>query len=530
MEANIVSPRELGCPHDTWRVSQYNAYLVSKRMMDRGGGTIFLEAPTGTGKSMIATALGYHEPILVCTHTLSLLSQYENVYGFSVIRGRQEYSCVNSKRISRWKRRYGVTPLASDCHYEPMHSCSSSDNCPYLLAKHEALSARLAACTYRYIGVSALMKERAGNIVLDEAHDAAEELVRFNTFEVSFERIRDLELPIFPIPTYGPDGKGDVITDITRDNIQKWINTCMWNLTFASTQDDKAGTIARRTARRFTRMLEDLHTTDWFLEVAHDRVILRALDAVKIANQVFAKKRTKLLMSATIGDPAPLAHALGISDYEFHTFPHPVPPQFRMIKDLRLPRMTRENLTQNPHYPYEQVQSLWAWIQNFPPEWRGVILTTSYRKIEVLHRCLESLTQTPPLGRRLIVQHAGEKVNTVVNRFITDKQPGDVMIGTIQGMGSGIDLYGDLARWIVIAGVPFPVPTDRYEIARRRKTGMKYERWLVYSQVVQACGRISRAEQENGSWLPNYAALADGSATTKIAMKYLAPWFREAIV
>lgn len=528
---NTPQPADLGVPHQSWRPNQFAMYQKVADLDKRGGGFIFGELGTGSGKSAVACAMGHQTPVLVVCHTLALLSQYETRYGFSVIRGRQEYLCVNSKKISRWKRKYRITPLASDCHFEPMHKCPASDNCPYLLAKHEALSARLAACTYRYIGVSALMRLRAGNIVLDEAHDAAEELVRFNTFEVSFERIRDLKLPIFPIPTYGPDGKGDVITDTTRNNIQAWINTCMWNLTFASTRDDKAGTIARRTARRFTRMLEDLYTTDWFLEVAHDRVILRALDAIKIANKVFAHKHTKLLMSATIGDPAPLASALGILDYEFHTFPHPVPPQFRMIKDLRLPRMTKENLTQNPQYPYEQVQSLWAWIQNFPPEWRGVILTTSYRKIEVLHRCLESLAQTPPLVRRLIVQHAGEKVNTVVNQFITDKRPGDIMIGTIQGMGSGIDLYGDLARWIVIAGVPFPVPTDRYEIARRCKTGLEYERWLVYSQVVQACGRISRAEQDgNGSWLPNYAALADGSAITKTALRYYGNWFKEALV
>ena len=48
---------------------------------------------------------------------------------------------------------------------------------------------------------------------------------------------------------------------------------------------------------------------------------------------------------------------------------------------------------------------------------------------------------------------------------------------------------------------------------------------------MQAAGRCSRGEKDEfDDWLPNYVALADGSATTKTAMKYYGDWFKKSFI
>jgi Rad3-related DNA helicase len=231
-------------------------------------------------------------------------------------------------------------------------------------------------------------------------------------------------------------------------------------------------------------------------------------------------------MSATIGNPAPLAHMLGIDDYKFSTFEHPVPAQYRPVFDLKFPRMSKRVLHENPKFYEIQSKGIQKWIQQFPPNWRGVILTSSYYKIKKIMEFM------PENERRFIVQGQGQRVNDITTKFITDVRPGDIMVGTIQGMGSGLNLKGDLARWLVIASVANINPTDEYMKVRRHKFGGRtYEDWITYNAIVQAAGRISRGTRdENGEYITNYVALADGKATVNRAMAMYSDWFKEAIV
>lgn len=529
-----TSPHDYGVPHDSWRPNQYAFYKNISQVIQSGGGFVIAEAGTGSGKSAISTAMGHDDDVLVVCHTLALLSQYEALYNFSVIRGRQEYPCVLPQKVAAWQSTYQLIPTAADCHFSPMHKCQQSNECPYLVAKHRALSARRAACTYRYIGVSQLMKERTGNIVLDEAHDAAEELIRFNEFVCTAQTIKKYSLQQFPIPTYGPAGKGAALTGDGKAKVATWLTNCIAQLQSDSDAvgDDMEETKRLRVHSRFQRMLESLYTTEWFLQVKSREVSLKALDAASVARQVFAHKSTKLLMSATIGDPELLAKALGIHSYKFLSFPHPVPATHRSIKQLDVDRMTARNLKERPRLYKEQADTIWNWIMQMSPSWRGVILTTSYKKIEELYHHFIIPSSIVPNKRRVLIQRKGMKVGELVKRYIDSPEPGDIMIGTIQGWGSGLDLRGELARWIVIAGVPHVNPTDEYAKARRQLDGgIAYQYWVTYNAVMQACGRCSRGEKdEYGDWLPNYAALADGSAVTKTAMKYYSSWFLEAMI
>ncbi len=527
------SPRKYGVDHETWRPNQYELF---KQIQDAEGKVIIGELGTGSGKSAIAAAMGHDHNVLVVVHTLGLLDQYHDLYNFSIIKGRQEYPCVLDEKVDAWQSMYKLEPTAADCHFSPMFKCPVAHECPYLIAKHTALNARRAACTYRYLGVSRLMKERPGHIVFDEAHDAAEELIRFNEFAYLNTTLNKYNLPKFPFSIaskYGNISKGATLTAADKVKVATWLTTCATILYIGKEEDDKEATKQRKMHDRFMRMSESLYSVEWFLQIKPYEVSLKALNAEAIVRQVFAGKRTKLLMSATIGDPKPLADALGIHKYKFLTFDHPVPVSYRSIKKLDVERMTQRNLRERPGLYKAQALKIWEWIMQMPPSWRGIILTTSYKKIEELYRHILVPSSIVPHPRRVLRQQKGQKVSQLVENFITDVRPGDIMIGTIQGWGSGLDLRGELARWIVIAGVPHTNPTDQYMKARREiEGGQAYQKWVTFNQVMQACGRVSRGEIDEltDDWLPNYAALADGSALSPLAIKNYGQWFLDAMI
>lgn len=522
---NSISPHDLGVNHNEWRPNQYEAYKTVNDLNSNGGGFIFASMPTGTGKSAIATALGYDNDVLVICHTLALLEQYRDNYDFDIVKGRQEYPCVLTKKVDIWQKKFKTTPTAADCHFDPMHKCPVAQQCPYIIAKDTATNSQKAACTYRYVGVSRPMQDRTGILVMDEAHDAVEELIKMNEFVITFKTIRRLRMPPFHLWEFGKDNKGAVMSDNTIIATQAWLRL---GLKQAKTDQYSRDV---KTIQRLGRFKNRLDENKWFLKIKKDRILFRALDAKSVAQRVFQSKSTVLLMSATIGDPKPLAKSLGIEKYDTLSTPHPILKKYRRVHDLGMPSLSARNLKQYPEYYRLQAEAIWAWINKFPPSWRGLIVTTSFKKIKELKRHLGKINSKTMIKRRLIVQENGERPKEMVQRFLNDRENGDIAIGTIQGWGTGLDLQGQIARWIVIAGVPHQNPTDEYAKARRRiEGGIKYQLWVTYNAVPQAAGRVSRGMlDENGDPFSNFAALADGSAMTKTALKYYPLWFRDAI-
>jgi len=271
-------------------------------------------------------------------------------------------------------------------------------------------------------------------------------------------------------------------------------------------------------------------TPEWFLDVGPNAVrgrpglILRPLDARSIARPLWSNKELVVLMSATIGDPGPLAQELGIESFDTHSAPHLIPSEKRPVDIVFTKRMTKRNRDAHPGLYKAQALAISHWINSLPPEWRGIVLTTSYHKIDQLREHLR-------LGGRLWRPGKGMGLTERIDAFKESDTPGLVHVDTIQGWGHGLDLRGDMGRFVVVAGVPFYNPSDPYDRARMsRKGGMKYQRWLAYNAIMQATGRVTRGiRDDDGEYYLNRAALADGSAITASAMRYYSEWFREAM-
>lgn len=539
-----LPPSNFGLTHSTWRPNQFEALKFVSDINDSDGGFVVSELPTGSGKTAIATALSKDNQVTALVQNLGLLTQYQDLYGFDIVKGKPSYNCVLKSKVDTWRQIHGMIPTAADCHFSDMNNCPVAESCPYIIARNRALTSTRMACTYKYASLSDAVQKRGGVLVLDEAHTSVEEIIGMSQYTVTDEMRKKYDFPDFPLVDYGTNGMGDILDQPGRDKLMAWVGEAIGKVATVTLFDMMTPNGSK--LKRICEMLDHINVlllsnedifyrcciienNDWrgySRKQSSMEMTIRAMQADKLARELFASKQTVLMMSATIGNPQPLAFELGINDYKFQTYPHPVPAEFRPIYDLGLPKMTKKSIDQNPALYKLQSDAIFRFIQKLNPDWRGVVLSTSNYKISLLKRFLGEKMQS-----RIFQPDKDLGVSERIAAFNKDKRKGLILVDTIQGVGTGVDFSYDKARFMVVAGVPFFNPGDRYDKLRmERPNGWKYALWVAHSATEQACGRVSRGEKEqDGSWMENDAALADGSCIDPVAMRQYSPWFRDAI-
>jgi Rad3-related DNA helicase len=530
----IGNPRKHGLPHDFWREEQRDAFEKCLNVAKDGGGNVVIEAPVGVGKSGIATALGSTDYTTVVVSNHGLIDQYSRKYGFSPIYGRQEYPCVLNEKVNEWKSKYDLKPTAADCHYENMNDCPMAYLCPYIEAKNRAIQARRMVCTYKYAALAEAVQNRPGILVMDEAHNAVEDLLDVAASQITDAERREYNFDPFPLPQYGLNGKGDVLDQQSRLVVIDWITKQISKIAVVDLFDQLSPTASRNT-KMVNRLQDCLYTLssmsevfyycnidqseDWRVFRKHKPQItmeLKSLDVKRIVHKIRGEKTMSVFMSATIGTPHPLMYSLGADTWTFLTYKHPTPIDKRPIYDLGVEKMTRGNIDNNPSLYKFQANAIYKFVQSLDPSWRGIILTTSNYKVTTLRKMLFEMF----MGRIWFPDPEWGLLERIIS------------VDTIQGWGSGISLDGDLARFAVVAGVPFMNPSDRFSAIRMSsETGKRYGWWKPYSDVAQSTGRVTRGEKDDkGNYIQNVSALADGSATTAQARASYPRWMKEAIL
>ena len=154
------------------------------------------ELPTGVGKSLVATTfarimsfLDIDSNTTISTHTKILQHQYENDFGYDVLKGVSNYSCNNETRNGDFV--YGSSKCrnlrkSSNC----MNSCAYSQS----LKRYENADIRIAN------NALLLSKPITGKTkqfwILDEAHHFADSLIDSNTLELNSKELEFLATKI----------------------------------------------------------------------------------------------------------------------------------------------------------------------------------------------------------------------------------------------------------------------------------------------------------------------------------------------
>jgi len=543
-----IAPWQLGLPHSEWRIYQLEAFDDAQKAL-AAHDVVIMEAPVGIGKTAIAGALSDGTETTVLVQNLGLLNQYKD-YGFSILKGRNEYICVLDDKVDDWRRKYGRIPTAGDCHFSHnMHACPKCDVCPYFIAREEALTSPRMACTYKYGVVSERLQKRGGLIVMDEIHNAVREFLGIDSFRMTDTERDKYDMPKFPLLDFGANGDGDVLDQPSLYQILGWSVNALSCVSQINLFDEMSPTGAdkRKVFNAITDLQHLLYAGDEIfykckitetyskrsgVPIKEPVMEIKALSPKRVYNRVISGKDSVFMMSATIGDPTALiCNEFGIDTWHYKSWPHPVPPDKRPIYNIADYAMTHTNIMHDPGLYKKQAARIARWINSYTErDHRGIVLTTSNLKVGKLREYLGPYLKD---GRTTFkLSERGMGLQDRINTFVTNSDKGVVHVDTIQGWGTGVDLRGDIARYSVVAGVPLPNPVDRFDQLRfETPEGRAFSYAYAYNSVMQATGRVTRGEKDDdGTYLLNTGALADMMSTSPLAMRFYSSWFKDAIV
>lgn len=175
--------------------------------LQSGTDIVFLEAPTGSGKTLIAELvrqeLGARTAYL-CS-SISLQHQFLRDYPYSaLLMGRSNYPTLD------YPSRYNPSDTAfslscADCTKRKITDgwvcdwCSTVRNCPYESAKITALRSNLVcANTYYFLYETNFVGSLSGRdlVVIDEADTLERTLMSFIQVEITQRRVEEFQLPV----------------------------------------------------------------------------------------------------------------------------------------------------------------------------------------------------------------------------------------------------------------------------------------------------------------------------------------------
>ncbi|HET9952839.1 MAG TPA: helicase C-terminal domain-containing protein [Candidatus Eisenbacteria bacterium] len=219
-----------------------------------------------------------------------------------------------------------------------------------------------------------------------------------------------------------------------------------------------------------------------------------------LRDSVFAHAERVLLTSATLavdGTFAPIARALGIdpADVEGECLESPF-PLARMVRTVVLEGSAPSDAA--------YVDGLAAAVAALAPMRRStLVLLTSFQMLEALASRLRA--PLAALGVPLLAQSPGEPAAPLADAF--RERTGSVLLGT-SSFWEGVDFPGAALEILVIARLPFPVPSDPVVEARSERIaadgGDPFRELMLPEAVLrfrQGIGRLIRSANDRGALL-----------------------------
>lgn len=506
-------PTTYGLPFPEWWPNQVS--MLEKVVNLDPGTVLFVEAPTGTGKSSCPAVVSHfrpHSTALVATRDLQ--QQYADLElgadprrGFAPIWGRSHYECVHRPRVEEFLDMYGFYPTRVECKFGKPRDCPDYYSCPYEVAKSIAASARCAVLNYHYAFYARWWRENCNDLFLDECHRVPRLLSDLVSVDVTESTRKKWNLPRFPIAFGG--------SKFAYGEVLRWTDAAMVALKYVG-RDARRRIEAKTLAERlfyFVNCLSDADVDDWYIESATRKGSgLRARPVLPrdYADSILDENaRSTVLMSATIGDASVLASELGIERYESVTFPHIFPKENRPIIWMK---DAPELHYKSPQSDYDEQIELIKKVLRAHRGQKGIIHTVSWRHTKLLANALSGNSVE-------IYVPEGERVASV-EEF--KRMKGSVAAIT-PSWHEGLNFPDDEARWCIIAKIPFMSLGDPVvKLRLKSKKGREWYYWNAALKTTQTPGRIVRHLED---WGVTYVLDSNWS---KVA-RFTPEWFRDAV-
>ena len=563
-------------PFPAIRDRQKSVLLEIESALKSGYKQIFLEAPTGFGKTPVAIALArYLGSSHICTATKDLQTQYRRDFPFIVdVRGRGNFACIVKEDMGLVEScDYGpcVKDDGYDCAYktrlmdyrvegegtahelvkiDPFAERRYVDNlkassklvelrwrpCHYFHQKWVGAKASHTVYNYRYFLSDifyAGTSQKKNLLVLDEAHQLESEVGDFRSFTINKNSFSFLKMPM-------PDSKD-------TDKIELWIEYCIRlrdklldfteqaeriiersnqrvnvepftekNLIFAIEREKNLGTLIDDMKAKKDNWIVSNIQRDSFSDQLM-KVTLTPLDISEYFDTILEKGSVSLFMSATILSKDYLCKTAGLESEKV---------KFIRVEESDFPVKNREIYMKNTAWLNAKTMS-----ESMPKivnevnkimaqhkDEKGIIHTTSYSQLQFIRDNINKENAS-----RLIETGAGIDRSEVLEKHYTSKKP-TVLISP--SLHQGVDLKDDFSRFQIIVKVPYPDLMDK-RVAKMKELDAKWYTWNTVLRLVQAYGRSVRSKDD---FAKTYILDSSISFLLKNAGEIVPKWFTEAIV
>lgn len=468
----MKSPRALGLPFDDWRVGQRRAIreaLVAKP------GHVVIQAPTGSGKSLIGAAVAVQLPnqrVMTLTATNGLLQQYDS--GFSIyapVKGAANYECLAAydelKRYFRLVRK----DAAITCDDGPCRAgvaCSLKlDGCQYYDRVRAAANSKYPLTNYAYY---LAMRRYAGGmgpidrLIVDEAHTLPEELMKA------------CQVEIFP-----HELKGQPVPKTIRD-WRGWAAAKKKTTKELSTDDDHR-VRAMRAIDRYERLMEMDQT--WAYDRTPDKFVFQPT-VPKLLFPLLAESATRIVyLSATVTPSMLALCGVDESDILFHSMPSTFPVDRRPVYLVATGRIDHKHWDTIKDFLRTRIDRTIS--QRL--DRKGIIHTGSYERQRWF---LESSIHRRYEDGGILLAPRGHELADTIETFKQAKAPCVLVSPSIE---QGFDFPYTDCEYQVIVKVPFPDTRSAIMRARIEATE-RYREYHTMTRLIQAVGRGMRASDD----------------------------------
>ncbi len=537
---------------------------------------IFLEAPTGFGKSAVAVTLArFLGSSHICTSTKDLQTQYNRDFSYlSEVKGRNNFPCIVKEDMGiRESCEYG--PCLKEDDFDCLYKTRMSDYdvksegtiyenvdinkyalkkyhdkakehsqlvkiewqpCHYYHQKWISIKSSHTIYNYKYF-LSDLFYSSGVNkrklLILDEAHTLESEVSSFKNIIFSKESL----IRFFPKINL-PDNK--------QTDVETWIDFCTGLKEQFTSYVEKSANIlgsggnsqdihvseknlidAINYEKNLFTFLEDLRINkeNWLVTNITKNEIDNKLSRIKLEplvvssyfTDIFDKGSISLLMSATILSKENLCKAVGLKneDVKFIRVENSdFPIKNRPIYLMNVAWLNARTMSESLPNIVKVIDNLLSVHKND----KGIIHTTSYSQVQFIKNNLSKENLS-----RLIETNPKFDRNEMILKHTQSVKP-TVLISP--SMFLGVDLKDDLSRFQIIVKVPYPDLTDK-KVSVLKQRNPKWYEWNTILRLIQAYGRSVRNADDYAN---TYILDSSVSFVLKNGKEMIPKWFSEAII
>ena len=438
---------------------------------------VFVQAPTGSGKSAWVAEASKTLKTLVLVHTKSLQSaNYQDSYGFDILYGKSNYPCLdwhNSKLGYR----------TDDCDIK---GCG----CPYYQQFATCVDSERASLNYaKYLRTRRFVELHNPDILfLDECHQLPNIVTDYVGITIRWDNEFVQWQPDSLSGELEPERAISILTDI-------------WSR-IAHSEPKKNRDLKRH--RQWRYQLQKVETTldlfsgkDWYFEATDEKITCKPLTAKYHFLPFFDTAPKVILMSATLNANL-LASELGIDEYDTYTVPNVYPAPMRRIWDLNVPSMNYRSTEEDRD---RQAKIIADSIKSQPTHWSGVVHVTSKRQ-----PCDDMAQRLRYNGIDIFIPPKEAPTEVQLQSWYRNRQPGRICIAW--SFHEGVDLGDD--QICITAKVPYASIAEGYEQARVDYSPEFYRQQTAW-KLEQSVGRVRRGRLEHYIPSQKFVAVADRS-------------------